>query len=161
MNHIQISTFGIYHDDEELVLQMPCIQSAKGYTFYAVEPILIAQETSKIPLEIGTVFGITLVFDNDEEETENVYEVQILHPEMEHPDTEYLFSQTCYSIDLTGLSSISLLYILEERFELTAGFWNFQLLKNNRIVLEKEMQTYPVAVMPEEENEEQFFYDLD
>ena len=161
MNHIQISTFGIYHDDEELVLQMPCMQSAKGYTFYAVEPILIAQETSKIPLEIGTVFGITLVFDNDEEETENVYEVQILHPEMEHPDTEYLFSQTCYSIDLTGLSSISLLYILEERFELTAGFWNFQLLKNNRIVLEKEMQTYPVAVMPEEENEEQFFYDLD
>lgn len=161
MDNIQISTFGIYHDDEELVLQLPCMQSAKGYTFYAVEPILIAQETSKIPLEIGTAFGITVVIDNDDEESENVYEVQIIHPEMEHPDTEYLFSETFYSIDFTGLSSVSILYILEEKFELMAGFWSFQLVKNNHIILEKEMQTYPVAVMPEEENEEQFFYDMD
>ncbi len=160
MENIQISTFGIYHDDEVLVLQLPCEQSSKGYTFYAIEPILNELQTTKIPLEIGTVFGITVVLDLDDDESDKVYEIKIIHPEMEHSETEYCFSETCYSIDLAAVSSISIVYILEEKFELVAGFWNFQLIKNNRIVLEKEMQTFPLEVSTEDENEEQFFYDM-
>ncbi len=160
MKNISISTFGIYRDDEETVLQIDCSQSAKGYTHFATEPLELFYPTNNIGLEIGVVFGITINLNLQPEVIDNSYEIRIFHPEMEDSDTEYSYTKTSYTIDLIGLESFSVLYIFEEKFELQEGFWNFQLLQNNLVVVEKEFQTYHIAHTTEDMEDEKFFYDI-
>lgn len=152
MQDVELITFGIFEAEADNQDKAYNERSPKGY-FYKPKRARLLLQTDKVPLEKNISFGINYRVNNP-----GIYPLilRICHPEMENPETNYCFTET---VDFSTEGEVGFfLHTFEFNWEMLAGFWTFQLIFNEKILLEKEFEIYVQAVA--EEEDENFFYDL-
>lgn len=152
---VQLLEYGIYDFDEKKSEKIGSETSPTGY-YIEANNLTLKKTTDKIPIIRNTTFGIKYKLL-----TSSIpVKVILYHPEIENPDTLYTFSKIETSKVIENGKTYYDFYTLEYNYEFIPGFWSFQIVYENNLLLEKEFELYIEQIEQDDAEEENFFYDM-
>jgi hypothetical protein len=102
--------------------------------YFKVEQI---SETSEIPLELGNHFGFSYKIINDDPAAINNLIFRADHPQMINPETSEITTSYVFSANKPANNLSFFGFLFEEKFELVAGDWLFQIISENGVICQK------------------------
>lgn len=151
----ELLAYGIFEVETDAQHKVFHPNSPKEYFYLSNSSYPFLKQTYRIPLALGTAFGIRFQVSGAVED--QAFDIRILHPEIENPDTRFTFVETFHPSGISNVLEPIAFFIFEQQWEMVPGFWTFQILNKNNVLLEKEFEVYAEAV---EEEEEKFFFDM-
>jgi hypothetical protein len=133
----EISSYGITSSKNEL--RVPLEESPTKMMRTSKETTVIAK-TNKIPMQIGTAFGICAEFSGVSELNRSSIRRFISHPQMKTAEgkirTEFSYPAVLKTIE--SVTSDCHGYGLDNEFELLPGIWNIGFQQNDKLIVSKE-----------------------
>lgn len=113
--------------------------SPTGY-FIRTDDVSFVVETSEIKARIGTVFGIKYKLISASENEIASFKCVITHPELTNPESGKIFLETTeYKSNYVNEENFDF-YEFEYEWEIRSGKWRFQVMENDRILVDHEFE---------------------
>ena len=126
--YVELKIYGIFENEIKVIGN------------YKIGGVKITKETDRVPLVIGTNFGIVCTAKGLIPKKEAILRYQIIHPEYITPNgerkriKEHILKLKSFkdSIDF------SLAEVLSEKYMMVPGEWVFTVLQNDKAIIEKK-----------------------
>ena len=113
--------------------------SPTGY-FIRTDDVSFVAETSEIKATVGTVFGIKYKLVSALENEVVDFRCKIIHPELTNPENGKTFSETTEDKSNYANEENFDFYEFEADWEIKSGKWRFQVIENNRVLIDHEFE---------------------
>ena len=138
---IKLLDYGIFQKPVNNVFEEDDISSPTGYLIHT-DTAKVIQSTDKILIENGVLFGIAYKISVEPSIEVFNFECKIIHPPITNPETNITYTETKETKLHYPNYKYSDFYEFEFDWEMKPGIWKFQVIQDNKILMEKAFELF-------------------
>jgi hypothetical protein len=137
INSIELLEFGVFKKSSEGNFLEDDEDCPVGY-YIRTKDIELVKQTETIYAMIGTVFGIKYKLNSKFKGATAYFDCTIIHPELIKPGSNKGFTETS-EFKFNSVDDVNFdFFEFENSWELKAGKWSFQIIEDEKLLLNKE-----------------------